>query len=145
MIFKRRFQGRKLMKIRNFKLSIIFITFLIVGFSILPLFAFFIPKQEEVYINTKQIRSAQDPNAFISVWNTTKISRDSSSSNQVCLPLDSIGNYNFTADWGDGKNNTITIWNQAEVTHIYDLEGMYSITIIGIILMDGDLTTGEIG
>ncbi len=73
-------------------------------------------------------------NEFISVWDTTKINPGSSGSNQVCLPLESIGIYNFIVDWGDQTNNTITIWNQSAVTHTYSSEGIYTIRITGTII-----------
>ncbi|MBN1216190.1 MAG: DUF285 domain-containing protein, partial [Candidatus Lokiarchaeota archaeon] len=71
---------------------------------------------------------------FISVWNTTLMSTSSSSSNQVKLPLESSGNYDFLVDWGDGNNNTITSWNQLEVTHTYASEGVYTIRIDGTLI-----------
>ena len=71
------------------------------------------------------------PTSFISVWNTNLagVSR----SNQVRLPLQSIGTYDFFVDWGDSTNDTITIWDQAERTHTYDSTGIYTITINGTI------------
>ncbi len=77
------------------------------------------------------ISSGQDE--FISVWDTTKTSFGSSNSSQVRLPLMSTGIYNFRVDWGDLKNDTITIWNQDEVTHNYESEGLYTLRITGII------------
>jgi len=74
-----------------------------------------------------------NPNAFISVWDTSKLSSGSSSSNQVRLPLISSGTYNFLVKWGDGNQDTITSWNQAEVTHTYSSEGVYTINITGTI------------
>lgn len=70
---------------------------------------------------------------FISIWNTTNISGGSSLSNQIQLPLESIGNYNFVVDWGDGYVDTITIWNQPETLHTYSTSGTYTITITGTI------------
>ncbi len=69
--------------------------------------------------------------AFLTVWDT----RNSgvSGSNQVKLPLVSSGSYNFIVDWGDGTNNQITSWNQAEVIHTYTSEGVYSIYLEGSI------------
>jgi len=75
-----------------------------------------------------------NPNAFISVWDTSKISSGSSSSNQVRLPLVSSGTYNFLVKWGDGDQDTITSWDQAEVTHSYASEGIYTINITGTII-----------
>jgi hypothetical protein len=74
-----------------------------------------------------------DPGAFISTWDTTQITGFSSLSNQVKLPLYSGGTYNFNVNWGDGTSNTITTWNQAEVTHTYAATGIYTINITGTI------------
>lgn len=74
------------------------------------------------------------PDEFISVWDTTKTSSGSSNSSQVRLPLMSGGIYNFTVDWGDLTNDTITIWSQDEVTHNYESEGLYTLRITGIII-----------
>ena len=52
---------------------------------------------------------------FITVWNTTK--PGSSGNNQIKLPLRSSGTYLFLVDWGDGTDDIITSWNQAEVVH----------------------------
>ena len=71
-------------------------------------------------------------NSFLSVWNTTKWG--SSGNNQVELALESGGTYNFDVYWGDGTNNTITSWNQAQVTHTYDSQGEYTINIKGTIV-----------
>jgi len=70
---------------------------------------------------------------FTSVWNTTNTSGGSSASNQVQLPLESSGTYNFVVDWGDGSQNTITVWNQAETLHTYSASGTYTINITGTI------------
>lgn len=70
---------------------------------------------------------------FISVWKTDNTSVGSSNNNQVKLPLEAGGIYNFTVDWGDGNKNTITAWNQAETTHTYAAIGTYTIRIVGII------------
>jgi len=70
---------------------------------------------------------------FMSVWDTTKISEGSSNSSQVRLPLQSIGTYNFTVEWGDGNSSTIISWNQTAVTHSYYSEGIYKINTTGFI------------
>ncbi len=69
---------------------------------------------------------------FMSSWNTTLTSTISSDSNQIKLPLESDGNYNFVVNWGDDTSDTITSWDQAEVTHTYSSEGIYNVTIDGI-------------
>ena len=68
---------------------------------------------------------------FTSSWNTTQTSTGSSAPNQIKLPLIASGNYSFVVDWGDGSTNTITSWNQAEVTHTYDTSGVKDLSIAG--------------
>jgi surface protein len=70
---------------------------------------------------------------FISTWRTTNTSTGSSTSTQVKLPLVSTGTYNFVVNWGDGNQDTITVWNQAETTHTYAATGDYTVTITGTI------------
>ena len=72
-------------------------------------------------------------NAFISTWDTTLTSGGSSASNQIQLPLESTGVYNFVVDWGDGTQSTITSWNQPETLHTYAVAGIYTISILGTI------------
>ena len=71
--------------------------------------------------------------AFVATWNTANVSTGSSANNQVRLPLESVGTYNFTVDWGDGTTNTITSWNQAEATHTYAASGTYTVALNGTI------------
>jgi surface protein len=69
----------------------------------------------------------------MSTWDTTNTSPGSSASNQIHLPLESTGTYNFTVDWGDGNTDLITVWNQPETTHTYAIPGVYNLSIIGTI------------
>lgn len=71
------------------------------------------------------------PDSFVSRWNTASTSTGSSSSAQIKLPLESSGIYNFIVDWGDGSTDTITVYNQAEVTHSYNTSGVYTVIING--------------
>jgi surface protein len=66
---------------------------------------------------------------FISVWNTTL----GDGSPSITLPLVDSGNYNFIVNWGDGNTDTITAYDQAEVTHAYATGGVKTITITGTI------------
>ena len=68
---------------------------------------------------------------FTAVWDTTKTSTGSSAINQVRLPLISTGVYDFVVHWGDGSQDTITSWNQAETTHEYITPGIYTVRITG--------------
>jgi len=70
---------------------------------------------------------------FTSTWNTTLVSTGSSNATEVKLPLESSGTYNFTVWWGDGNDDHITAWDQANATHNYSSSGEYNITINGTI------------
>jgi hypothetical protein len=70
-------------------------------------------------------------NGFITTWKTDNTGP--SNNDQIVLPLDSGGTYNFDVDWGDGTSNTITTWNQAETTHTFPSAGTYTVTITGTI------------
>ena len=68
---------------------------------------------------------------FESTWNTTNTSFGSSLSNQIQLPLEASGTYNFFVDWGDGNSDTITVWNDPLTLHTYTTPGVYIIKIYG--------------
>ncbi|SFQ66224.1 BspA family leucine-rich repeat surface protein [Flavobacterium akiainvivens] len=69
--------------------------------------------------------------AFNSTWKTDNISSGSSTAVQVTLPLESTGTYDFIVHWGDGTKNRITAYNQAEITHTYEVAGTYNVSITG--------------
>jgi hypothetical protein len=56
-----------------------------------------------------------------------------SASNTFVLPLADDGTINMDVDWGDSSTDTITAYNQAEVTHVYSATGTYTIKISGTI------------
>jgi|GEM_PF-3358324 len=66
-------------------------------------------------------------NAFIFTVQTT------STNETFSLPLEASGTYDFTIRWGDETDDSITIYNQAEVTHTYTNAGTYEISINGTI------------
>jgi len=78
------------------------------------------------------IRYGSPSRIFRSKWDTTQTGVGAVSNKEVSLPLESAGTYSFRIDWGDGKSNrdTITAYDQAEVTHTYDETGIYDIRII---------------
>ncbi len=84
--------------------------------------------------DTNNVASAIGPTNFVSKWDTTLTSTGSSASNQIRLPLEPSGNYNFLVDWGDGQSSTITGYNQPEVTHTYSSPGVYTLTINGTLV-----------
>ena len=71
--------------------------------------------------------------AFRSRWDTRNTPTGSSASDQIALPLYDGGTYDFIVDWGDGTQDHITAWDNAEVLHTYDTAGEYEITIWGVI------------
>jgi len=73
----------------------------------------------------------ESTDSFVSTWNTTN--SGSTDNDQIQLPLESGGNYNFTVEWGDGTNSHITAWDQEDVTHTYPESGEYTIYINGTI------------
>ena len=86
------------------------------------------------YINVFYQANNININPFISVWQTTAPLED------VTLPLLSDGVYNFTVDWGDGTTiDTITAYNQPEVTHNYAVAGTYTVTITITTLNNGTI------
>ncbi|KKK64108.1 hypothetical protein LCGC14_2987550, partial [marine sediment metagenome] len=111
--------------------------FLLLSLVLLNISALISPfyREKQTPIRVKFIvRTAQDPNAYVSIWNTSKTSGGSSSNNQLRLPLESSGTYDFTVDWGDSSSNKVTIWNHANVTHNYASEGVFVINITGTIV-----------
>ena len=64
---------------------------------------------------------------FIAKWDTTQ---PGSANDTVVLPLVADGSYNFYIDWGDGNRDTITGYNQPEVTHQYSDTGIYTIRVV---------------
>jgi len=64
---------------------------------------------------------------FVTTWETT------TPSETITLPLVSTGSYDFNVDWGDGSDDDITAYNQAEVTHTYATADTYTVTISGTI------------
>ncbi len=57
-----------------------------------------------------------------------------SNNDQFTLPLSaSFNGITANVDWGDGNNDTITAYNQSEVTHTYSAAGTYTIIITNAI------------
>tara|TARA_R110002020_G_scaffold39222_2_gene116948 strand:- start:1167 stop:2624 length:1458 start_codon:yes stop_codon:yes gene_type:complete len=72
---------------------------------------------------------AAPENTFTFSVNTANTSTDSSSSSQYKLPLVDAGAINMKVYWGDGSDDTITSYDQAEVLHTYASPGTYTINI----------------
>jgi surface protein len=100
-----------------------------------------LPREGEEGSNTELLFLTQQEDGlnipagvFSTVWNTSKTTTGSTGSDQVKLPLHSAGTYNFTVDWGDGTNDTITKWNASAATHTYLAEGVYTVDMNGTII-----------
>ena len=76
------------------------------------------------------------PTGFVTRWNTDVAGyygdKVETARNQIRLPLSSGGTYDFVVSWGDGREDTITEYNQEEVTHTYKIAGEYEVRIIGV-------------
>jgi len=70
-------------------------------------------------------------NQFVFTIDTENTSIGSSLNTQFMMPLVSGGSYNAVVNWGDGSSDTITSYNQQEVTHTYSSAGQYEISIEG--------------
>ena len=67
------------------------------------------------------------PTKFVSKWDTTQ---PGSANDTIVLPLVADGTYDFYIDWGDGSRDTITGYDQSEVTHQYSDTGIYTIQLV---------------
>lgn len=81
--------------------------------------------------SSKRMRVMPKPLYHESIWKTDNTSAGSSNDDQVALPFVATGSYDCIVKWGDGTQDYITVWNQAETTHTYDAIGTYTIEIIG--------------
>jgi len=71
---------------------------------------------------------AEQPIRYRTSWVTT------ASNEQITLPLQASGSYDFIVDWGDNSGiDYITAYNQAETTHTYVVAGTYTVSIRGLI------------
>ena len=68
-----------------------------------------------------------DPTAWTFSINTSNLTNGSTTASQFKLPLTSSGTYDLVVDWGDNTTDTITTYNQSEVTHTYATAGSYNI------------------
>lgn len=83
------------------------------------------------YAGYKSIHNPLSIPEFESTWKTDNVG--TSGDNQISLPLEITGTYDFAVSWGDGSSDTITVWNQAETTHTYASAGTYTVKITGTI------------
>jgi len=79
------------------------------------------------------LKSRKTPSfsGFDTTWKTDN--PGTSNNNQIMLPLNSDGNYNFEVLWGDGTYNKIIKYDDPEVTHTYVVPGTYTINIRGVL------------
>ena len=84
------------------------------------------------YLFGRRTASVFDPNFKFQI-DTRNLSTGSSASNQYKIPLVSQQTEPITIHWGDGNSDIITTWNQSETTHTYAVEGVYNITVDGVV------------
>ena len=73
-------------------------------------------------------------NPFISAFTFTMNTENAGSATKTfVLPLVSDGSINILVDWGDSSLDTITTYNQSEITHVYSSTGTYTIQMAGTI------------
>ncbi|MFY8169877.1 MAG: BspA family leucine-rich repeat surface protein [Candidatus Fonsibacter sp.] len=77
---------------------------------------------------------------FIMTIDTTKAG---SASNTFILRCSNYGVYSAIIDWGDGSTSTITTYNDADLTHIYSVGGVYTVKISGHLPWIGFADTGD--
>jgi surface protein len=73
------------------------------------------------------------PKSFNSTWKTDNLSVTASAANQITLPLNVSGSYNFMVYWGDNTSSSISSALQPEITHSYASAGTYNVTMSGYI------------
>ena len=73
---------------------------------------------------------------FISTWNTRSSPYNNAPpNNQIILPLNNNGTYDFYVDWGDGTaEQHVTSYDSANGAHTYTTPGIYTITITGTLI-----------
>jgi len=78
--------------------------------------------------HTPHFLTAGGSTPFMMTVDTTQAG---SANDTFILPLNSGGAYSFDIDWGDGNTDTITVWNQGELEHVYSSSGTYQISVTG--------------
>jgi surface protein len=81
-------------------------------------------------LQTSLNRGVVDPNAFITVWDTTKTGTGTvTGTSSIALPL--FGTQAITASWGDGTVSLISQSLQNDRIHTYATPGIYTVSITG--------------
>jgi surface protein len=81
-------------------------------------------------LNPALRRLLRKPSLAVFTFDTTKAG---SANNQIVLPLEASGLYNFTVYWGDGTCDRILSYNQAQTTHTYGATGTYDVSFKGLL------------
>ncbi len=78
------------------------------------------------------IEPLDEQTSFHTRWETSNTSWPGSSrEDQIALPLEPAGSYDFIVDWGDGTADAITSSDDEAATHTYEQAGEYEIVIAG--------------
>ncbi|MCR9262687.1 MAG: BspA family leucine-rich repeat surface protein [Flavobacteriaceae bacterium] len=80
-----------------------------------------------MYITVIDVPEAHpdDKNAFVTTWETT------TDNENIQIGLESLFDYDFTINWGDGSINSITTSNPTGIFHPYETAGTYTVAIVG--------------
>jgi len=62
---------------------------------------------------------------------TIDTTQSGSASDTFILPCLNVGTYNAVIDWGDGSTSDITAYNDSDLTHVYSVSGIYTVSITG--------------
>lgn len=93
------------------------------------------PNIKNVYFGTNSVQSIYYNNALIFPLNLNRFTitvntlLGDSQFDRFVLPLSAEANYNFTVNWGDNIEETVTLTNSPSYEHIYTTGGIYTITI----------------
>ena len=74
---------------------------------------------------------------------TIDTTKAGSASDTFILPCGNIGTYNAVIDWGDGSTSDITTYNDADLTHVYSVGGIYNVKISGSLPQIKFIGTGD--
>ena len=73
-----------------------------------------------LFVLTAQAQTTSDP--FITEWKTV------ADGDSITIHTDTLSNYNYTVDWGDGSANTT---HRGDATHVYMNAGTHTVTVSG--------------
>ncbi|MHA1674931.1 MAG: BspA family leucine-rich repeat surface protein [Promethearchaeota archaeon] len=126
------FKHFKLFKRQTFALFLLF-CMVLTGVSVVPNAKPTIKTEKSLDPNRISQPEEAATTTFISKWDTTITRSGSSDNRQIALPLVVDCLYDFVVTWGDGLEDIIESYDDFDTIHNYENEGIYTITIEGIL------------